>query len=135
MRYDAVLKYADETCPSYSSFRFPAQLLSNPVNETTTLLLTSESETKSSKEYVCTKPANWSVLNGEDGRAIESIPFTGESEKFSVKITDEEVAGLNDYNGDIRFMKVVEFCLPRFDRGHLGNGAFGPERPPLSLWE
>ena len=27
MRFDAALKYADETCPSYSSFRLPAQLI------------------------------------------------------------------------------------------------------------
>ena len=59
------------------------------------------------------KAANWTVLNGDNGRTIEPIPFTGESEEFSVKITDEEVAGLKDDNGDIRFTKVVEFCLPR----------------------
>ena len=60
------------------------------------------SESESPKEYVCTKPGNWSVLiNGEDGRAIELIPFTGESEEFSVKISDEGVTGLKDDNGDI----------------------------------
>ena len=52
---------------------------------------------------------------------------------FQCKITDEEVAGLKDDNGDIRFMKGIEFCLPRFDCDVLDNGAFGPERPSLSL--
>ena len=29
----------------------------------------------------------------------------------------------------------MEFCLPRFDRDDvLDNGAFGPERSPISLW-
>ena len=67
-----------------------------------TVSVRTSSESESSKEYVCTKAANWTVLdNGEDGRTIEPIPFTGESEEFSVKITDEEVAGLKDDNGDI----------------------------------
>ena len=96
----------------------------------------SESETKSSKEYACTKPANWTFLkDGEDVRTIEPIPFTSESEEFSVKMTDEEVAGLKNDNGDIQFSKVMELCLPRFDRNNLDNGAFGPERPLIGLWE
>ena len=90
IRYDAVLKYADESCPSYSSLRLSAQLVSNPINETATPAST---ENESSKEYICTKPENWTVLNnGEEGRTIEPIPFAGESEEFSVKITYEEVA-------------------------------------------
>ena len=43
-----------------------------------------------------------------------------------MKITDEEIAGLNDDNGDIRFSKVMEFCLSYFDRDVVDNGAFGP---------
>ena len=96
----------------------------------------SSTESESSKEYVYTKPENLTVLNNmEDDRTIKPIPFTGESEEFSVKITDKEVAGLKDNNGDIYFSKGMEFCLPRFDRDVLGNSAFGPERPQLSLWE
>ena len=134
MRYDAVLKYADETCPSYSSFRLPAQLVPSPINETATIPAGSES--KSSTEYVCTNPVNWTVLNdGEDDRAIEPIPFTGESEEFLVKIKDEELPGLKDDNGDIWFRKVMEFCLPRFYRDVLDNGAISPERPHIGLWE
>ena len=47
MRYDTVLKYADECSPSYSSFRLPAQLVPNPVNETATIPSTSETESES----------------------------------------------------------------------------------------
>lgn len=52
-----------------------------------------------------------------------------------MKIIDEEVAGLKDDNGDIRFSKVMEFCLPRFDCDVLDNGVFGPERYLIGLWE
>ena len=71
MRYDAVLKYANKTCLSYSSFRLPVQLVPNPINETATIPPTSESKSQSSKEYVYTEPVNWTVLHdGEDGRII-----------------------------------------------------------------
>ena len=56
MRYDAVLKYADETCPSYSSFRLPVQLDLDSVNEPA--MLRSESESKDCKEYICRKHEN-----------------------------------------------------------------------------
>ena len=29
----------------------------------------------------------------------------------------------------------MDWCLPCFDRDHVDNGAFGPSRPLLSLWE
>ena len=53
--------HADETCPSYSSFRLPAQLILNPANETATPA-SSESESKNCKEYVCTKPEDWTAM-------------------------------------------------------------------------
>ena len=46
MKYGAVLKDGDEICSSYSSFRLPAKLVPNPVNEIATLS-TSESENMS----------------------------------------------------------------------------------------
>ena len=52
-----------------------------------------------------------------------------------MKITDEDVAGVKDDNGGIWFSKVIEFCLLHFDCNVLDNGAFGPSRPPLNLWE
>jgi hypothetical protein len=35
-------------------------------------------------------------------------------EDFSVKITDEEVELLKDENGEIRYEKVFQWCLPRY---------------------
>ena len=95
--------------------------------------LVDETKSKSSKEYVCTEPVDWTVLKDrEDGRTIEPIPFTSKSEEFSVKITDEEVAELKDDNGDIRFTKAMEFCLSCFDCDcPVDDGAFGPQIPPL----
>ena len=63
------------------------------------------------------KPESWTVLkDGKAGRTIEPIlVYTGESEEFSVKLTDEELVGVKDDNGKIRFSKVMEFCLPHFD--------------------
>ena len=46
-RYNAVLRYADKTCPLYSGFRLPAQLVSNPVNEKAT-----SSGSKNCKKYI-----------------------------------------------------------------------------------
>ena len=47
-------------------------------------------------------PTSRTVLkDGEDGRTIDPIPYTGESEEFVVKITDRELAVFMDYNCDI----------------------------------
>ena len=100
MRYYAVLAHADDTCPFYSS----------PVNETATPRTSSESE--NCKECIKTNPENWAVLkDGDDGRTIDPILYTGESEESSVKLTDAEVAGLKDDNGDIWLSKVMDWCF------------------------
>ena len=44
---------------------------------------------KTARSIFKTKPERWRVL--KDGRMINPVPYTGESEEFSVKITDEEV--------------------------------------------
>jgi hypothetical protein len=58
----------------------------------------------------------WTRVNieGDDGRSIKPIEWTGGNEEFSVKITDEEVKTLMDDNKEIRYEKVFEWCLPRF---------------------
>ena len=82
------------------------------------------------------KLANWTVLkDGGNGRTIEPILFTGDSEEFSLKITDKDLVGAKDDNGDNQFSKVMDFCLHRFDHNVLVNGVFCPKRPPLGLWE
>ena len=65
--------------------------------------------------YVRTNPEDWTCLkNGAAGRVADPIPFTGESEEFSVDITDEEAKKLIDDNGDVGFERVLEYTLPRF---------------------
>ena len=47
-----------------------------------------------------------------------------------------KAAELKDDNGDIRFTKVMKFCLLRFDCDcPVDDGTFGPQRPPLNIWE
>ena len=41
---------------------------------------------------------------------------------------------MKDNNGDIQFGNVMELCLPRSDHV-VDDGATGPVRPPLDLWE
>ena len=79
------------------------------------------------KEYFQIKSEDWIVLkDGEVGRTIRPISYTGESEEASVIIIDEELEGMKDDNGDIQFFKVTEFCLPCFD---TDNGVV------VGLWE
>ena len=54
------------------------------------------------------------MKNGRGGRNVDPITYTG-NEEFAVKITDEEVEQLKDENGDIRFHKVIEWCIQKFD--------------------
>ena len=126
MKYDAVLAYADESSLSYSSFRVLAQLVHNPLNlcpykaweldsDGEDGRITRSSESKNCKEYIKTKPENWTVLkDGKDGRIVEPIPHISEYEENSVKLTNEELAGVKDDNGGICFSKVMEFCLSSF---------------------
>ena len=101
-------------------------LVPTPVNKTAS---------QNCKEYIWTDPTSWTVLkDGKAGRTIESIPYTGESEEFSAKITTEELTGVKDDNGDIWFSKVMEF-FSLLDRDILDNGATGPARPPINFWE
>jgi hypothetical protein len=51
-------------------------------------------------------------------RTIEPIPYTprdGDGEFFDVKITKEDLKGLFDENGDLRYHRVHEWSLPKFD--------------------
>ena len=55
-------------------------------------------------------------------------PFhTGESEEFSlVKITDEELTGLKDHNGDIQFGKVLELLFGSHSKNIDYSDTFHP---------
>ena len=64
--------------------------------------------------YTHTDPDNWMCLEKGASRCdIDPVPYTGEENEFSVDVTEEEVCDkLTDDNGDIRFYKVLEWCLP-----------------------
>ena len=82
----------------------------------------------SRKTYYKTNPKEWTKINdnGDNGRTVEPIPFTDDNEDFTVNMTPEEVESLKDEAGDIRFSKVMEFCLPRLDDIEAGQ---------QTLWE
>ena len=63
--------------------------------------------------YARTDPRHWKCYkNGEAGRTVNPIPFTGKDEEFKPDISDDQAKLLMDENGDIRFYKVLEHCLP-----------------------
>jgi hypothetical protein len=51
-----------------------------------------------------------------NGRSINPIECTVD-EEFSIKIMDEEVKTLMDDDKEIRYEKVVQWCLPRYGNG------------------
>ena len=74
-----------------------------------------EEEGGDNKIYTKTNAKDWNCMkNGRGGRNFDSIPYTC-NEDFSIKITNEEVEHLKDENGDIRFHKVMDWCIPTFD--------------------
>ena len=109
MAYDAIYKYADFNSSTYNEF----QLTQHPIRDGDDEI---ETETK---KYYRTEPDEWDEVviedDGDDrgGRPIEPLEWEGD-EVFTVKITDEELASLRDIDGEIRFEKVFQWCLPRF---------------------
>jgi hypothetical protein len=61
------------------------------------------------KRYEKTKAKNWTKhKNGQPGREICLIPFTGPAEFFRPNLSDDEVKGMMDEHGNIRFHKIFE---------------------------
>jgi hypothetical protein len=54
------------------------------------------------------------AADGQPGRAVEPIPFGGQKSEFRPKVTTEELAGMYDGNGDLRFYRIFEWMLPKF---------------------
>jgi hypothetical protein len=68
------------------------------------------------KRYKRTNAANWTKhKNGQPGRVIHPIPFTGTSEFIHPKISDIEMKEMIDKHGNVRFHKIFEWMLPTFD--------------------
>ncbi|OEU06161.1 hypothetical protein FRACYDRAFT_256066 [Fragilariopsis cylindrus CCMP1102] len=107
MAYEAIYKYADFDSSTYNEFQLTQQPIRDGDDEI-------ETETK---KYYRTEPDEWDEIVIEDGdsggRPIDPIEWEGD-EEFTVKITDEEVEMLRDIDGEIRFEKVFQWCLPRF---------------------
>jgi hypothetical protein len=65
--------------------------------------------------YEKTKKHNWVMhADGRTSRAVEPIPFFGQKSDFRPKVTTEELAGMYDGNGDLRFHCIFEWMLPKF---------------------
>jgi hypothetical protein len=106
MAYDAVYEYADEDSSTYPEY----QPTYEPVRDGD-----DEFETEDGTQYTKTTSEEWNQVSAEDGNGgtIGPIECTAD-EDFSVKITDEEIKLLKDENGEIRYEKVFQWCLPQF---------------------
>jgi len=115
MRYDAVFTFVDAEQDHFIDFRLPRRAVSNPEGEAvrigraTSTSTSAENETSSEIEeeedfniYTRTDAKDWTCLkDGEMGRRVDPVPYTGEDKLFSVDITPEEVEKLKDTSGDI----------------------------------
>ena len=101
--YSAVCKYADEESTTFHEYHITDQVV-----------IEGDEEIQTAKtRYTKTPASEWSKVEDGAGRTIDPIEWVGD-EHFSVKITDEEVDQLRDINGEIRYEKVFQWCLPRF---------------------
>jgi hypothetical protein len=109
MAYDAVYEYADEDSSTYHEYQLTYDPGLDGDDEIETEIAT----------YTKTTSEEWNQVSCEDedddgnGRTIDPIECTVD-EDFSVNITDKEVELLKDENGEIRYEKVFQWCLPRF---------------------
>jgi len=111
MRYDAVLRFADEGADTFHDYKLPAIPIPPP-----------DDEVMHDNEIFVIDKLNWTeIIPGTDNPPevpdMEPIPYTGEREEFDVRISEEEINSMKDSNGTIRFMNVMRWCLPRFDDG------------------
>ena len=119
MRYDAVLKFADEGAETFHDYRLPASPIT-PAEE--------EEAVHHNITYVMADKLDWTEIFEETNHPtvpdMTPIPFTGDREEFDVAATEEEINNMKDSNGTIRFMNVMRWCLPRFDDGTNTNTSY-----------
>ncbi len=53
--------------------------------------------------------------NRQPGREIYPIPLTGMSEFFHPSISNKEMKGMINKHGNVRFQKIFEWMLLKFD--------------------
>ena len=61
-----------------------------------------------------TKKEEWQKVTVNNMHELAPVPFVGETNLFTPKITADELASLKDAGGDIRFESVFKWMIPRF---------------------
>ena len=89
MRYDCVVKYADEDAGTFCNFKLPANPIPPP----------EEAATHHNETFVMADKLNW-TKTFEDANYPEipdmiPIKYTGEREEFDVNITNEEINNMH----------------------------------------
>ena len=101
MRYDAVLRFADNNAETFHDFKLPAIPIPPP-----------QDEVIHNQELFVIDKLNWTEIIQDTNN-----PEVNDMEP-SVDITEEGINSMKDSsNGTIRFMGVMRWCLPRFDDG------------------
>ena len=73
----------------------------------------------SQKKYSMTDAKHWKQVHvsGGGGRAIDPVPYTGEGELVGVKLQAGNLAKMRNHHRTIRFSKVFDWLLPKFNAG------------------
>ena len=103
MAYEAVYEYVDEGASTYDDYHLPAEPTMEEEEEEEVV------GRGNHRRYSKTDCNDWNtvdVANGQRGRAIEPIPWTGGDEEFTVNATEEEIESFKDTKGEIRFEKL-----------------------------
>ena len=68
-----------------------------------------------------TKTSDWTPVlkNGQPGRPVAPVLYTGGGKLFGVKMDIEKVRGMMDANGDLRYSRIFDDLLPTIGDEHL----------------
>ncbi|KAL3764001.1 hypothetical protein ACHAW5_000040 [Stephanodiscus triporus] len=114
MGYDSVFLYTDEEQPGF--LRGEGDVGVEEGDADSENLDDNDMDLFEEKRYEKSKQTNWTMhQDGRPGRVIHPILFTGQAKFFCPNVSNEELKGMIDENGDVRFAKVFEWMLPRFD--------------------
>lgn len=65
-------------------------------------------------KYGLTVAKDWMMHVGGGGPQINPVPYTGEAERFGIKLAEGDLKKMCDAHGVIRFHLVFEWLLPMF---------------------
>jgi hypothetical protein len=73
------------------------------------------------KLYSMTKTSDWTPVlkNGQPGRPVAPVLYTGGGELFGVKMDIEKVRGMMDANCDLQYSRIFDDLLPTVGDEHL----------------